>query len=130
MAIKGFEGVRRVMQRKLTHDIPQLAERAMIVSASIIGGYATLMTPVDTSLLINSQYRKIKHGNNRVIAAIGYTANYAASVHEASGWAAGQPRENGNGNYWDPDAEPKFLEKAGNNHVAEIDAAVAKAMRI
>lgn len=130
MAIKGMKQVQQRMQRQLTGVIPQKAERAVTVAASIIGGHATLMTPIDTSVLVNSQYRTITTKKGRVHAAIGYTARYAAAVHEASGRGKGKPRENGNGLYWSPDGEPKFLEKAGDNHKAEIDHAVYEAMKI
>ena len=80
MAIKGMAQVRKNLRKQLTLAIPSDAERAMHVATSIIGGYATLMTPVDTSNLINSQYRIVKNTGTKVIAAIGYTARYVALV--------------------------------------------------
>lgn len=132
MAIKGMAQLRRNVRKQLTLAIPSHAERAMHVATSIIGGYATLMTPVDTSNLINSQYRIVKNEGRRVVAAIGYTARYAAAVHEKPGTlrGAGVARPSGRGNYWDPDAEPRFLSKAGDENLAEIDAAITKAMTI
>ena len=132
MAIKGMVQVRSNVRRQLTLAIPSHAERAMHIATSIIGGYATLMTPVDTSNLINSQYRIVKNTGTKVIAAIGYTAKYAAAVHEKPGTlrGAGVMRPSGRGNYWDPDAEPKFLSKAGNENLNEIDQAVERAMKL
>lgn len=132
MAIKGMAQVRKNLRQQLTLAIPSDAERAMHIATSIIGGYATLMTPVDTSNLINSQYRIVKNEGRRVVAAIGYTARYAAAVHEKPGTlrGAGVPRASGRGNYWDPDAEPKFLSKAGNENLNEIDQAVERAMKL
>ena len=142
MAIKGMAQLRRNVRKQLTLAIPSHAERAMHVATSIIGGYATLMTPVDTSNLINSQYRIVKNEGRRVVAAIGYTARYAAAVHEMSGKLKGQPRADfgvtregiafgggtGRGNYWDPSGEPRFLSKAGDENLAEIDNAIRRAM--
>ena len=142
MAIKGMAQLRRNVRRQLTLAIPSHAERAMHIATSIIGGYATLMTPVDTSNLINSQYRIVKNEGRRVVAAIGYTARYAAAVHEMSGKLKGQPRADfgvtragvafgggtGRGNYWDPSGEPQFLSKAGDENLAEIDNAIRGAM--
>lgn len=142
MAIKGMAQLRRNVRKQLTLAIPSHAERAMHIATSIIGGYATLMTPVDTSNLINSQYRIVKNEGRRVVAAIGYTARYAAAVHEMSGKLKGQPRADfgvtragvafgggtGRGNYWDPSGEPQFLSKAGDENLAEIDNAVRRAM--
>ena len=144
MAIKGMAQLRRNMRQQLTLAIPSAAEKAMHVATSIIGGYATLMTPVDTSNLINSQYRIVKNTGTKVVAAIGYTAKYAAAVHEMSGKLKGQPRTHfgvtkagvafgggtERGNYWDPDAEPQFLRKAGDENLSEIDQAVERAMKL
>ena len=132
MAIKGMAQLRRNVRQQLTLAIPSHAERAMHIATSIIGGYATLMTPVDTSNLINSQYRIVKNEGRRVVAAIGYTARYAAAVHAKPGTlrGAGVARPSGRGNYWDPDAEPRFLSKAGDENLSEIDAAITKAMTI
>ena len=144
MAIKGMAQLRRNVRKQLTLAIPSHAERAMHIATSIIGGYATLMTPVDTSNLINSQYRIVKNTGTKIVAAIGYTAKYAAAVHEMSGKLKGQPRAHfgvtkagvafgggtERGNYWDPDAEPQFLRKAGDENLSEIDQAVERAMKL
>lgn len=150
--IKGYKKVRIGLENALKKKIPQNAERAAHVAGSIIGGYASLMTPVDTSNLINSQYRTVKKEGKRVVAAIGYTAKYAAAVHNAPGTLKGKPRAHfgktsnrsefgpviprafgggtGRGNYWDPDAEPRFLEKAATENMDEINEAVMKAMKL
>ena len=132
MAIKGMAQVRTNLRKQLTLAIPSAAEKAMHVASSIIGGYASLMTPVDTSNLINSQYRIVKNTGTKVIAAIGYTAKYAAAVHAKPGTlrGAGVMRPSGRGNYWDPDAEPQFLSKAGDDNLSEIDQAVERAMKL
>lgn len=130
MAIKGYKQLRANLNKTLRKDIPKLAENAAHVAGSIIGGYATLMTPIDTSNLVNSQYRTVSKDGTKVIAAIGYTAKYAAAVHEAPGSLKGRPRMNGRGNYWDPDANPKFLEQAATENMQEIDSAIKKAMKL
>lgn len=55
-----------------------------IQSALLIGGTrAALYTPIGkTSNLINSQYREILVDGSRLIGRVGYTANYAAYVHD------------------------------------------------
>ena len=132
MAIKGMAQVRKNLRQQLTLAIPSDAERAMHIATSIIGGYATLMTPVDTSNLINSQYRIVKNSGTKVVAAIGYTAKYAAAVHEKPGTlrGAGVMRPSGRGEFWSPDAEPQFLRKAGDDNLSEIDQAVERAMKL
>ena len=130
MAIKGLEEVRRNIRRTLHSVVPAKAEKAVTIAASIVGGYATLMTPVHFGTLRNSQYRQITTENGKVIAAIGYTVKYAAAVHAAKGKLKGKPRPDGRGNYWGPDGEPGFLSKAGDEHIDEIDQAVERAMRV
>lgn len=144
MAIKGLKQVRTNIKRELGRNVSEKAARAMNVAGSIIAGYATLMTPIDTSTLINSQYRRVTVQGSVVVAAIGYTAKYAKWVHDAPGTLMGQPRAHfgqnragasfgggsGKGNYWSPNAEPQFLTKAGDDNRAEIDAAVHEEMKV
>lgn len=130
MAIKGLAQVRRNVNRQLKLVIPAQAEKALHVATAIVGGYANLMTPVDTSTLVNSQYRRVQTELGKVVATIGYTAKYAAYVHEAKGKMKGIPRPSGRGDYWSPDAEPRFLSKAGDDNLQEIDRAVLEAMKI
>ena len=53
-----------------------------IQSAMLIGSaQAALYTPIDTSTLINSQFREIMANGTRVTGRVGYTASYAAYVH-------------------------------------------------
>jgi hypothetical protein len=40
---------------------------------------------------------------------VGYTASYAFAVHEAPGTLKGQSRPSGRSDYWDPNAQPRFL---------------------
>lgn len=54
-----------------------------IQAAMLIGGaQATLLTPIDTSMLINSQFRDITVNGTRVTGRVGYSANYAVFVHD------------------------------------------------
>ena len=54
-----------------------------IQSALLIGGTrAALYTPIDTSTLINSQYREMFVNGSRLTGRVGYSANYAAYVHD------------------------------------------------
>ena len=54
-----------------------------IQAALLIGGTrAALYTPIDTSMLINSQYREMFVNGTRLTGRVGYSANYAAYVHD------------------------------------------------
>ncbi len=100
-------------------------EKAITEMLIVGGANASTLTPIDSSNLINSQGRKTWDTGTGKAGAVYYGAKYAGAVHEMSGKLKGQPRAHfgvtragqefgggtGTGNYWDPDAEPKFLTK-------------------
>ena len=99
--------VKEVARRKN----PQVMQQVLEIGAT----NAALITPVDTSFLINSQYKRQFFSGDNLFGQVGYTANYARNVSEASGKLKGQPRAKrggkSQGNYWDPNGEPDFLRK-------------------
>ncbi len=52
--------------------------KALILGAS----EASVLTPIDTSTLLNSQYRKVEVDGSRIVGTVGYTAEYALPVHD------------------------------------------------
>jgi hypothetical protein len=52
--------------------------KALILGAS----EASVLTPIDTSTLLNSQYRKVEADGTRIVGTVGYTAEYALPVHD------------------------------------------------
>lgn len=52
--------------------------QALILGAS----EASVMTPIDTSTLLNSQFRRVDKEGSRIVGTVGYTAEYAADVHD------------------------------------------------
>lgn len=137
MPVKGLKEV-RLQLKKIFGDIKgPKAEKTLTEVLITAAGLAATMTPIDTSNLINSQYRKITAYGTRVVGAIGYTAAYAAAVHNAKGTLLGTntPRSTSDpsrGNAWDPDAEPEFLRKAfeDSDARAAIDAIVKRGMKV
>ena len=110
------QGIQRVQSnfKKLADEIAgKRAERAVYAVTTTAGNFAALKTPIATSNLINSHFVEIKSEPGAVTGRNGYTASYAAAVHNAPGTNVGQntPRENNLGYMWDPDAEPGFLAK-------------------
>lgn len=90
-------------------------------SALIIGGsQAALYTPIDTSTLINSQFREITVNGNRVTGRVGYSANYAAYVHDPN-----VPQ-----NFRRATARKEFLTKGFEDTQRQIDAVIAKEMSL
>ena len=138
-------GTIRAKTRAMADDIEKVKVARAVTAGCMIGqAYAQMLTPVDTSNLINSQYRRVKHTTKGWQGTVGYTAAYAAAVHEMKGTLKGQPRRHfgktkegvefgggtGNGYYWDPDAEPQFLRKGFENHKPEIDKAVRRELKL
>lgn len=84
MGVK-IKGVRQAQQNlnALIGDIQGRKAARAIQSALIIGSsQASLYTPIDTNTLINSQFRELNVNGTRITGRVGYSANYAAFVHD------------------------------------------------
>lgn len=137
MPVRGLQQVRKNLNKAFQDISGPRAEKTLTEVLITAAGFAATMTPIDTSNLINSQYRKIAAYGTRVVGAIGYTAAYAAAVHDAKGTLKGTntPRSTSDpsrGNFWDPDGEPEFLRKAfeDSDARAAIDAIIKRGMKI
>ncbi|MGW1368581.1 HK97 gp10 family phage protein [Providencia hangzhouensis] len=120
------------------------AASAVMAGANVIGLRAALYTPIDSSTLINSQNRELKVNGYLLTGRVIYTANYAAYVHNAPGTLKGQPRAHFGktrggkqfgggsltGNYWDPNAKPKFLQLAAEEGRQEVEEAIRREMTL
>ncbi|ARU94561.1 hypothetical protein [Tatumella citrea] len=128
----------------LVNDIQgRRAPRAVQSASIIIGSEAAVLTPIDTSTLINSQFRELMVNGTMVTGRVGYSADYAVYVHNAPGKLKGKPRSgvqsfntssgkvafaSDKGNFWDPHAEPHFLTKGAANAKDAVIAVVHKEM--
>lgn len=80
--------VRGISQAKanldaLINDVQGRKVVRAVQSALLIGGaQAALYTPIDTSTLLNSQFREIDANGTKVTGRVGYSANYAVYVHD------------------------------------------------
>ncbi len=86
--------------------------------------YAAIITPIKTSNLLNSRYRRVYKDGSKMIGEVGYTANYALYVHEAPEKLKGRAVYRSPKRYgyvWSPNGENKFLEK-GALEMAQFDA--------
>lgn len=125
LKVKGISNAKKNLN-DLINDVKGRKAVRAIQSALILGSArAAYYTPIDTSTLINSQFREMDFSGVLITGRVGYSANYAAYVHEMSGKLKGQPRAHfgktregklfgggtEKGNYWDPHAEPQFLSK-------------------
>lgn len=134
MAVIGADIVTQKLQETINAIGGVRAERAITEMLVQAGAYAQQITPIDTSNLVNSQFRKVERTGEKITGELGYGAAYALYVHRAPMKLKGQPRANfgrtregvefgggsGQGNYWDPNGENMFLEK-GVQEMVEQD---------
>lgn len=116
--VKGVKQVARKVNRAIDNIQDRKVVRAL-TSAMIIGAsQAAIYTPIDTSYLINSQFREIVVNGTRITGRVGYTANYAAYVHDPS-----IPQ-----NFRRPTAQKEFLTKGFEDERELIDRTIAREM--
>lgn len=137
MPVRGLKEVRQQLKKELANISGTLTERALLEVLITASGFAATMTPIDTGNLIGSQFRRVETSGTKVKGVMGYTAAYAAAVHDKPGTLLGTntPRSKSDpsrGNVWDPDAEPEFLRKAFEDPDAraDIDAVIKRRMKI
>ena len=112
--IDGIEETNRKLKTALERIGGPLTERFVTEMLIAAGARAATYTPVATSALINSQYRKTWQAQQSWIGELGYGADYAKYVHDAEGTLMGTntPRSPPRlGTVWGPNGQPKFLEK-------------------
>lgn len=80
--VKGIRQVSRNVNRAIDNIQDRRIVRALTVAMLIGGTRAALYTAIDTSFLINSQFREIIVNGTRITGRVGYTASYAAYVHD------------------------------------------------
>lgn len=90
-------------------------------SATLIGSaQAALYTPIDTSTLINSQFREIMANGTRVTGRVGYTASYTTYVHDPN-----IPQ-----NFRRATARKEFLSKGFEDTKSAIDMVIKKELSL
>lgn len=62
--------------------VEQKAARGVTQALILGASEASVMTPVDTSTLLNSQFRSVAKDGSKIVGTVGYTAEYAADVHD------------------------------------------------
>lgn len=114
------------MATRITDRLPQFAAsvegravRGMTQALVIGAAEAAVRTPIDTSTLLNSQYREVSTSGGQVRGRVGYTAEYAAIVHDPE-----HPQ-----NFRRPSAEKEFLVKGFAAARPQIDAVLKGAIK-
>lgn len=120
MKVKGQKAARNNLANFISDVQGRKAVRA-ITKAMIIGSsQAALYTPIDTSTLINSQFREVSANGSRITGRVGYSANYAIYVHDPSVVQT----------FRRATAEKEFLVKGFDDTERQIEAAIISEMKI
>jgi len=118
--IRGVEQAKRNLDAVINDIQGRRALRA-IQSVLIIGSsQAAIYTPIDTSTLLNSQYREITASGTRLVGRVGYSANYAVYVHDPN-----IPQ-----NFRRSTAQKEFLTKGFEDSRDAINAVIKKEMAL
>ncbi|KAB8312926.1 HK97 gp10 family phage protein [Erwinia endophytica] len=122
MGVK-VKGVRQAQQNlnRLINDIQGRRVVRALQSALIIGSsQAAIYTPIDTSTLINSQFREITENGTRITGRVGYSAKYAVYVNDPN-----IPQ-----NFRRSTAQKEFLRLGFEDSREAIDAAMKKELSL
>jgi hypothetical protein len=111
---------------KVTNRMPQFitavqqkAARGMTQALVLGASEASVLTPIDTSTLLNSQYRNVRPDGAAVRGTVGYTAEYAAAVHSPD-----RPQK-----FRRASAEKEFLRKGFERAEPNIRAVIKGAIK-
>lgn len=63
-------------------EVEVKAARGMTQALVLGASEASVMTPIDTSNLLNSQYKDVRKVGTKIVGTVGYTADYALPVHD------------------------------------------------
>lgn len=118
--VKGLKQAKANFDHLIDDVVGKKAVRATYRILFIIGTQASIYTPIDTSTLINSQFREVKVGNKIITGRVGYSANYAVYVHDP----------NVKQNFRRSTAKKEFLKLGADDSKGQIDMAVAEEMSL
>lgn len=68
--------------QRFASEMKRRAARGMTQALVLGASEASVLTPIDTSTLLNSQYRRVEKSGERIVGTVGYTAEYALPVHD------------------------------------------------
>lgn len=118
--VRGVQKVSRNINRIL-NDIQGRKIVRALQSAMLIGGArAALYTPIDTSALLNSQFREIVTNGAIVTGRVGYSTSYAVYVHDPA-----NPQR-----FRRSTAKKEFLTAGFEEERSAIDAVIAKELSL
>ena len=101
-------------------DVQKRWARSMTQVLILGSSEASVMTPVDTSNLLNSQFRSVDINADKIVGTVSYSANYARWVHDP---AVKQTFRRAT-------AEKEFLTKGFSRAKPNIDAVMSGALKV
>lgn len=104
---------------QFTGTVRQRGVRTMTQALILGASEASVLTPIDTSLLLNSQYKDVRVEGEKVIGSVGYTADYALLVHDPS-----HPQ-----NFRRATAQKEFLSKGFGRAKPNIDKVITGGLK-
>jgi hypothetical protein len=99
--------------------IDDKAQRGMTQALILGASEAAALTPIDTSTLINSQFRQVVRESRGIVGRVGYTAAYALPVHDPENQQ----------NFRRASAEKEFLKKGFERAEPNIRKALRGALK-
>lgn len=118
--ITGIEESKRNLTALINDVNSRKVVRAMQSALLVGAAQASLFTPIDTATLLNSQFREIMINGSRLTGRVGYSANYAAYVHDPS-----NPQ-----NFRRATARKEFLRRGFDDSRDEIDMVVKRELSL
>ena len=122
--IKGDKDVIKNLNRAI-RGIKGNAKTGILAAIHFVKNKSQDLAPVDEGVLMNSAFAKMAPtkavAKNKIYGVSGFTAKYAANIHEKAEKGRGLPRsgKGSKGNYWDG-GENKFLLKAVTRNISSI----------
>lgn len=111
--------VLRSYAKKFVSGVQLKAARGVTKGLILGASEASVLTPIDTSFLLNSQYRRLDQRGDFISGQVGYTANYAIPVHDPAVLQ----------NFHRPTAEKEFLRKGFERAEPSIRTVVSQEIK-
>lgn len=137
--VRGIMAAQAQMETIIKEVSGKKAVRGIQSALLILSAASAKEVPRDTSYLLNSQFRQIDFNGTRITGKVGYSASYAAAVHEAPGkylnTQTDRPvrrgeAEGSRGVIWGPNGNPKFLYYPAKDNEEEMLAVLRKEMKL
>ena len=119
LKVRGLKETQKSINDLLNDTASKKAIAALYKGLNIAALQAAIYTPIDTSTLINSQFREVGFKGSRIVGRIGYSANYAVYVNDPN-----VPQ-----NFRRSTAQKEFLRKGFEDSKVQVIEAIKEGMK-